>query len=211
MDPSAPAQGYAVRVKTGGGIGLLAAARLMALLFAPCVAVAVAAVPAAAREVAGVAVADTVAVDGQQLHLNGAGLRERWFVDVYVLALYLPAPARTATAVLEGEGPRRLRLHILRALDAEQIAEAVSEGFARNAGDALPALQARLTRLEAMFPAVAAGDRIDLTVAGARTEVAVNDVPRGTIDGADFGRALLAVWLGADPVDEDLQRALLGQ
>lgn len=180
-----------------------------AIAFLAALCVGVVSSPAAATEIAGVAVAETVEVDGQALHLNGAGLRERWFIDVYVLALYLPAPARTAAAVLDGAGPRLLRLHILRALDAEQIAEAVSDGFARNAGEGLPALQERLTRLEAMFPAVAAGDRIDLTVAGGRTVVAVNGTPRGAIDGADFGRALLAVWLGADPVDDDLKRALL--
>jgi hypothetical protein len=167
--------------------------------------------PAAARDVAGVAVADTVDVGGRTLRLNGAGLRTRWFFKVYVAALYLPnAPVRAAEQVLDADEPRRVRLYILRSLDAAQIAEAVSEGFARNAGDALPRLQGRLTRLEALFPSVKAGDRIDLTVVDGRTEVALNDTPRGTIDGADFGRALLAVWLGADPVDADLKQALLG-
>lgn len=167
--------------------------------------------PAAAREVAGVAVAETVDVGGRTLRLNGAGLRTRWFFRVYVVALYVPnPPVRTAAAVLDADEPRRVCLHLLRALDAAQIAEAVSEGFARNAGDAMPRLAGRLARLEALFPSVAAGDRIDLTVADGRTEVALNDAPRGTIEGADFGRVLLAVWLGADPIDADLKQALLG-
>ncbi|MCW5889657.1 MAG: chalcone isomerase family protein [bacterium] len=181
---------------------------LARLLLAMCLALAAA--PAAARDVAGVAVADTTDVAGQTLHLSGAGVRTRWFFEVYVAALYLPHPAHTAAEVLDGAGPRRVRLHMLRALGASRIAEAVSEAFARNAGDALPALQSRLTRLESLFPAAEVGDRIDLTVAGGHTEVAVNDVRRGTIEGADFGRALLAVWLGPDPVDADLKRALLG-
>jgi hypothetical protein len=172
-------------------------------------ALALAAAPAAGREVAGVTVPETVDVAGHALRLNGAGLRTRFFFKVYVIGLYLPAPARTAEDVLDGQGPRRASLHVLRELDGREIADAIGEAFARNAGDALPRLQERLTRFEAMFPAVHPGDRIDLTVDGDRTTVVVQDKPRGTVEGADFGRALLAVWLGQDPVDADLKRALL--
>jgi hypothetical protein len=144
------------------------------------------------------------------LRLNGAGLRTRFFFKVYVIGLYLSAPARTADDVLEGPGSRRVSLFVLRNLDGSEIAGAIGEAFARNAADAMPSLKERLTRFEAMFPAVHPGDRIDLTVDGDRTTVVVQDESRGTIDGADFARALLAVWLGPNPVDANLERALLG-
>jgi hypothetical protein len=32
----------------------------------------------------------------------------------------------------------------------------------------------------------------------------------GNIQGADFYRALLQVWLGEEPADSDLKRAMLG-
>jgi Chalcone isomerase-like len=170
--------------------------------------VGLAAAPATGREVAGVTVPETVGVSGQVLRLNGAGLRTRFFFKVYVIGLYLSAPVRTAEDV--SDGPRRVTLFVLRDLEGSEIAGAIGEAFARNAGDALPRLEERLTRFEAMFPAVHPGDRIDLTVEGDRTTVVVQDEPRGTIEGADFARALLAVWLGPNPVDADLKRALLG-
>ena len=76
---------------------------------------------AAGREVAGVTVPETVDVAGHILQLNGAGLRTRFFFKVYVMALYLPKPARTAAEVLDGEGPRRVTLHLLRALDVHDL------------------------------------------------------------------------------------------
>jgi hypothetical protein len=172
--------------------------------------VGLAAAPASGREVAGVTVPETVDVSGQVLRLKGAGLRTRFFFKVYVIGLYLSAPARTAEDLPDGPGPRRVSLFILRNLDGSEIAGAIGEAFVRNAGDALPSLKERLTRFEGMFPAVHPGDRVDLTVDGDRTTVVVQDKPRGTIEGADFARALLAVWLGPNPVDADLKRALLG-
>lgn len=170
-----------------------------------------AAAPAVAREVAGVTMPDTVEVAERTLRLNGAGLRTRFFFKVYVIGLYLPRPARTAQEVLDGERPQRVVLHVLRSLEGAEIADAIGDGFARNAGDDMPRLSGRLARLKAMFPAVEPGDRVELTVTADSTDVVVQGTPRGSIEGADFGRALLAVWLGADPVDDALKRALLGQ
>jgi hypothetical protein len=42
------------------------------------------------------------------------------------------------------------------------------------------------------------------------TRVWINDAQRGTVQGADFQRALLRVWLGNKPADTDLKQALLG-
>jgi hypothetical protein len=42
------------------------------------------------------------------------------------------------------------------------------------------------------------------------TTVRINGTEKGKVPGADFNRALLEVWLGEEPVDSDLKRALLG-
>ena len=46
-------------------------------------------------------------VGEQELVLNGMGLREKFWVDVYVGALYLPEPAEQAGFVFPGRGLRR--------------------------------------------------------------------------------------------------------
>jgi hypothetical protein len=168
------------------------------------------AAPVVAEEFAGVTLPDTADVAGQTLKLNGAGLRTRFFFNVYVIGLYHVRPARTPREALDADGPKRIVLHLLRALDGPEIAQAIADGFARNSAATMPQLRERLTRFEGMFPSVKAGETIELTVAGGKTTVVVQGTERGSIDGADFGRALLAVWLGPDPVDAELRTQLLG-
>ena len=167
-----------------------------------------------AADVAGVQVPESVSVQGKPLILNGAGVRSRFFVKVYVGALYLPAKHQTTEAVLAGEAPKSVRLHIVYSeIAGDQMNDALNEGFTGNNSDAeLAALKARIERFRAMIPTVRRGDtvRFDL-LAGGTTEVWVNDALRGSVAGADFQRALLKIWLGDRPADRRLKRAMLGQ
>jgi len=45
---------------------------------------------------------------------------------------------------------------------------------------------------------------------GKGTVVTAKGTEKGTIEGKDFADALFAVWLGPNPVQEDLKKALLG-
>ncbi len=167
--------------------------------------------PASAREVAGVTLPDTVSVEGKALQLNGAGLRTKMVFKVYVAGLYLETPSKGASTVISSDQVKRMHLSILRSLDRSKITEAISEGFEKNSKAELPALKPRLDRLNAMIPNVEKGDRILLTyVPGEGTKVEVKGAQKGTIEGKDFADALFAVWLGANPVQPDLKRGLLG-
>jgi hypothetical protein len=42
------------------------------------------------------------------------------------------------------------------------------------------------------------------------TEVRINGEWRGAIEGNDFFRALLKIWLGANPVSKSLKQDMLG-
>ena len=55
------------------------------------------------------------------------------------------------------------------------------------------------------------GMSINLDWTGSETQVVIQDKPAGKpIAGPDFYRALLRIWLGDKPVQDDLKRALLG-
>lgn len=88
--------------------------------------------------------ADSVDVDGRALVLNGLGLRLATLLEVkvYVAALYVATPSRDASRVLAAGAPKRLELHFLRDVDADDLKAAWDEGFARNASAQLPALRA---------------------------------------------------------------------
>ena len=52
-------------------------------------------------EIAGVALDDDIAVAGVPLVLNGAGLRTRFMLEVYVIGLYVRARTTSADAVIK--------------------------------------------------------------------------------------------------------------
>lgn len=166
---------------------------------------------ALAGEVAGVKMADTETVDGKTVKLNGMGLRKKAIFKVYVAGLYVETPSKDAAALLSANEIKSMRLHILRSLKGAQVTEAIADGFERNSKSEMPKLQARLEKFGTMIPDVVEGDEINLTwLPDKGTKVAVRGTDRGTIEGRDFADALFAVWLGPNPIQEDLKKALLG-
>ncbi|HYT31882.1 MAG TPA: chalcone isomerase family protein [Thermoanaerobaculia bacterium] len=164
-----------------------------------------------AGEVAGVKMPDTVTVEGKTLKLNGMGLRKKVVFKVYVAGLYLESPSKDVAAVLSSDQIKSMRLSILRSLKGSQITEAIVEGFEKNSKAQMGALKARLEKFNAMFPDVQEGDQIEMTyVPGKGTVVTAKGTEKGVIEGKDFADALFSVWLGANPVQEDLKKALLG-
>ena len=166
---------------------------------------------APAAELAGVKMPDTDTVEGETLKLNGLGLRKKAFFKVYVAGLYVETPSKDPAAILASNEIKSMRLHILRSLKGSQVSDAIAEGFERNSKSELPKLKARLDKLAAMIPDVEEGDQIVLTwIPDKGTKVTVRGTDRGMIEGRDFADALFAVWLGPEPVQDDLKKALLG-
>ncbi len=170
--------------------------------------------PALARDLDGVNIPDNLSLAGESapLLLNGAGYRKKFFIKVYIGALYLALPASQAKAVLDANTPRVMRMHFLRDVSQDQFANAWNDGIAPNHTQLeMQALRARIDQLNILIGGVRHNDvlRIEMRPRG-ETEVWVNDKLRGSVSGVDFQNALLTTWLGEKPVDANLKRAVLG-
>jgi len=172
-----------------------------------------AAFPAAGAEVAGVNIPDT----DQQLVLNGAGLRKRAFFQVYAIGLYLPEKQAAAADAIGAAGAKRVAIYMLRDVGAEQFAGALTDGMKDNVSEAeMKAFEPRLKQLVAIMAEMKEAKKglritLDWLPAGG-TQVTVDGKAAGTpIPGDDFYRALLKIWLGENPVQADLKKALLGE
>ncbi|MDX5334009.1 MAG: chalcone isomerase family protein [Gammaproteobacteria bacterium] len=167
-----------------------------------------------AVEVGGVELPDQMTLDdGQMLTLNGAGVRKKFFIRIYAAGLYLPERRQAASAILAADEPRLLRMHFLyEEVEKAKLTAAWEEGFRNNlSASAYRGLEDRLARFNALFGDAVAGDVIDLAyLPGQGTSVTINGETAGMIEGADFSRALLGVWLGEKPADAGLKRGLLG-
>jgi hypothetical protein len=171
------------------------------------------AAPSLARQVSGVEFADTVSVAGQDLRLNGAGIRKKLFVKVYAGGLYLAQPSRDADAIVAADAPKRVRMVFLRDVDKGKIMETYREGFAANSAG--PALQGLLAKLDRIAPAVVdmrrGGEMFVTYVPGEGTTIAAAGGAPVTIEGKEFADAMFRNWLGPSPGDADLKKALVGR
>lgn len=165
---------------------------------------------APAATLAGVTLPDTATVGGQSLVLNGVGLREKFFFDIYVGGLYLPAKTTSASEAIDQDVPKRIVMHFMYSeVTAAQLVEAYVEGTAKN--PAAVAQAENLKKLHGWMEAVHPGDEVVLDyVPGAGTTVTVKGTVKGTIPGADFMKVLWAVYLGPNPPTGALKSGMLG-
>lgn len=174
---------------------------------------------AVAAEVGGVKLDDKTRIDagGPELVLNGAGIRTRFVVKVYVAGLYLAEKKAAAADAIAVGGPKRVSITMLRDVGAQQFNEALVDGFrANNSAADVEKLKGPLDELSAIMNALGEakkGNVIALDFApGTGTRVLVDGAPKGKpIAGDDFYRGLLRIWLGDKPVDADLKKGMLGQ
>ena len=174
------------------------------------------AIAANAADVGGVSLEDRVRLQTADLTLNGAGVRKRFMFDVYVIGLYLPEKKNDAAAVVAMPGSKRVAIRMLRDVGAEQFSSALTDGVrANHSEDEFRRLEPRLRELSGTMGTLKEakkGMAISLDFAGSGTQLVVDGKPVGKpIAGEDFYRALLRIWLGEKPVQEDLKKSLLGQ
>ena len=168
---------------------------------------------AIAADVGGVKLDDKTSVGGQELVLNGAGIRTRAVFKVYVGSLYLPAKTANAESVL-AKGPRRIQLNLLRDLSGDQLSDAVNDGLKESNSPAdVEAVKGETDQFIAILKSMGAlkeGSVITLDFVDGATKIGFNAAPKGSVPGEAFNRALTKIWVGDKPVQPDLKKAMLG-
>ena len=167
--------------------------------------------PALAREKDGVQVPETADLGGAALVLNGAGLRSKLFIKVYVGALYLPQKSGDAAAIVAADAPWLVNLTFKRDVDKKAILGAFKEGFEKNSAADLPKLLPALARLEAGLKDLRTGELLAFAYQpGAGTTVTAPGVAPVVLEGQATAAALLRNWIGEHPADGDLKKGMLG-
>ncbi|MGA9394546.1 MAG: chalcone isomerase family protein [Azonexus sp.] len=167
-----------------------------------------------AAEVAGIKLDDQVKVGASDLVLNGAGLRSKLFIKVYIGALYVSEKSASPVALLDATTPRRMTMRMLRDIDSDTLYGALWDGLKDNNSEAeLAALKVPIEQFAEIMKKIGTaknGDTVTLDFAGDGVAVGFNGTARGKVASGAFARSLLKVWLGDNPVDSSLKKALLG-
>lgn len=176
--------------------------------------------PASARaevvEVAGVKYEQTIDLSGTKLQLNGAGIRYKAIFKVYTAGLYLSGKAATTEAVIAAPGAKRIHVVMLREIDSNELGKLFTKGVEQNAprdefAKSIPGLL-RFSEVFASRKSLLTGDSFTVDyLPGVGSVLQVNGKTQGEpVKEPEFFSALLRIWLGKSPADDQLKDALLG-
>jgi hypothetical protein len=166
----------------------------------------------AQTEVAGVNLPNTLEVGETQLTLNGAGVREKFWMDMYAGGLYTNVKMSEALKVMNADSPMAIKLHIVSGLiSSKKMSSAVEEGFQNSTKGNTKPFRPKIDKFISFFSEEITGDDVfDITYSPSKGVVVFkNNKELGTIEGLDFKKALFGIWFCDKPADEDLMNGML--
>jgi Chalcone isomerase-like len=152
------------------------------------------------------------------MSLLGVGLRTKTIlkVKVYAIALYVadaalagPLKGKTPPALAHelvwGDFPKEVHLHLVRDVSASQMQEALREALQH-------ADKARLDTFVSYFSDIKTGEEDVLRWApGGTLETIAKGTPKPPIADKNFAAAVFGIWLGDDPIQDDIKRDLMAR
>jgi len=167
-----------------------------------------------AREVSGAEIPESLSRDGVDLKLVGAGVRDKFFIDVYVGAFYNTTGKAEPAMAVKAEEPQAITLHILSDMvTAGRMEDATIEGFEKSTDGNIEPYRDDIDKiLEVFAEDIAAGDVFEMVyVPDKGLHVYKNDEFRGVWGNHGFKQVSFGIWLGDKPVQRGLKEAMLGQ
>lgn len=143
---------------------------------------------------------------------NGSGLREKYFIDLYVSALYLVSQTSDAKKVIGADEEMCIRIKLVSdKVTRDKFVETVKEGFENSTSG--KATESEIDSFMKVFSkSFKKGDDIILIYKpNIGVQVYMNGEKLGTQSGLEFKKALWGIWFGDVPADKALKSAMLGK
>ncbi|UKN01025.1 chalcone isomerase family protein [Paracrocinitomix mangrovi] len=168
----------------------------------------------AQTKIGGIVMPNVMKVDGEYLKMNGGGVREKYWIDLYVGVLYLENKSSDAEKIMSADEKMAIKLRIVSGMVSNsKLEDAVREGMEKSTKGNMEPYKARLEKLikEGFGEDVEDGDIFDLVyVPGKGTSLIKNQKTLVTVEGLDFKKAIFGVWLCDEPAQESLKKKMLG-
>ena len=154
-----------------------------------------------------------VSFNEQSLVLNGAGLREKLWFDLYACGLYLSQKSSDALKIVASDEVMAVKLHILSNLvSKKKLIEAFRKGIdeTNNPSD-VNRLKSDIDVFLSLIKSEIAIDNVyDLVYFPDKgLTVFENNKDLGTVKGLDFKKLVFNIWLASSPVDMELKLNLI--
>ncbi|MBQ4822508.1 chalcone isomerase family protein [Aquimarina sp. MMG016] len=148
-----------------------------------------------------------------ELKLNGAGLREMLWIDLYAGGLYLQNKNKDPRSILDADETMAIKLNIVSGfVTQKKMIKAVQDGFQKATFGNTKALDERINKFIKFFnEPIVKNDIFDLVyIKDVGVKAFKNDKELGVIEGRDFKYALFKIWLGDEPASQSLKKGMLG-
>lgn len=144
--------------------------------------------------------------------INGAGVRTKYLMNMYVGALYLKKKSKEASAIINADEEMGIHIRLVSSMvTRERFKESVTEGF-KNASSGKATADEQKKFMSYLSEEFKDQDKIYLDyVPKVGTKIYKNGELKGTIPGLEFKKALFAIWLGSKPAQESLKNDMLGK
>jgi hypothetical protein len=166
-------------------------------------------------EVGSVMLPNSMKAGSSDLVLNGAGIRKKAFViKLYSGGLYLNQKSSDDNTIVNADAAMAMKLVITSSfVSSEAMSDAVRDGFdASMDGNTSPLATQIDTFITFFSDEIVENDVFDITYQPGKGVVAYkNGKELGVVQGMDFKKALFGIWLGENPVDKKLKKAMLGK
>jgi hypothetical protein len=168
----------------------------------------------AQTEIGGATLPATLEYGSETMTLNGAGVREKFWMDMYAGGLYLKNKSGNASEIMNKDEAMAIRLHIVsKMITSDRMIDAVTEGFESSTGGNTAPISAEIKKFISFFKdEINKEDVFDIVYLPSRGSVIYrNGKESGSIEGMEFKKALFGIWLSNEPADDDLKEGMLGK
>ena len=169
---------------------------------------------AVAKQVGDVNLPDSLMAGKDELILNGAGFRKKFFIKVYAAGLYLKEKQTDPQKIMDADKPMAIRMHFVYSeVSSKKLVDAWNEGFLNGTGGNIASIKTEIDTFNACFSQEAKkNDIYDIIyIPEQGIGVYIKGELKGTIKGLDFKKAVFSIWLGEKPADAKLKKRMLGQ
>ena len=152
----------------------------------------------AQKTVSGVKVDEKLSLEGKDLTLNGSGIREKYFMDMYVGSLYLTKKSANSQDIIDSKEAAAIKLNIVSGMiSSDKMIKAINEGFENATNKNSASLKTKIDKFKSFFKEkISKGDVFIIMFDGNETIVYKNGAKKGSVEGHDFKKALFGIWLG---------------
>ena len=168
----------------------------------------------AQKKIGGVEIPTKVNFNETNLELNGAGVRSKYMMNMYVVGLYLTTKNDNGIIVMNDDKTMAIKLHIVSSLiTTKKMIDAVDEGLKKSTKGKQSELKTEIDKFKAVFsPEIKENDVYDFVYIPEKgTVIYKNNKPVTTIKGLEFKKALFGIWLCSEPADSGLKASMLGK